>query len=430
MRVDLGAVLPTHTHLAIGEDDGDAIEFCLELEHHALPIAIDDVVLVGAGNSATTNSLRTQFNSIDGDGSGTITGAELKLALQKVSPNTTDGEVEELLKRADTDGNNEIDFIEFARSMGGGLTRKARLGRWNFALDVDWRQGDVEKVLEAGTFADVAVGSAGLAKADDSGAPSIAARLCSSERAEVRLKVRSRPLLPVDPSTRRGVETNYDMSDGTGEDSGDEVGSRGTAVGGNHARGGGSTGEGAASVEVPPPKYDPFEGQLTGRSLLCFKTTFPFRIWVGRFLTGSLRGSPCLARWSKLIVGQHITIDVRVDAEVIVVVKARIIAKHRETDTFDIFIPVETDRDEADATDASEDEFGATPVGDDSLRLHASELLELESGKTPPKEFKVRCSFLLFALFFCLLIYSFVCSIKGACLDDKASPSAVLLPSG
>ena len=79
--------------------------------------------------------------------------------------------------------------------------------------------------------------------------------------------------------------------------------------------------------------------------------------------------------------------------KVSVVVNARIIAKHIETDTFDIFIPAETRNDEADdAMDTSEDSFGATSVQEDALQMHASELLQLESGNTPPKEFKERAS--------------------------------------
>ena len=101
-------------------------------------------------------------------------------------------------------------------------------------------------MLEAGTFADVAVGRAGLAKPDTSEHLSIAGRLCSSDREEVHLKVRSRPLLPVDPSSRRGIETLYnDVGDGANEES---------SGGGNHAHGGDSSsaGKGATSAEATP----------------------------------------------------------------------------------------------------------------------------------------------------------------------------------
>ncbi|XP_010533815.1 PREDICTED: calcium-dependent protein kinase 19 [Tarenaya hassleriana] len=57
--------------------------------------------------------LKTMFENMDTDKSGTITYEELKIGLEKLGSRLTETEVKQLMDDADTDGNGTIDYIEF-----------------------------------------------------------------------------------------------------------------------------------------------------------------------------------------------------------------------------------------------------------------------------------------------------------------------------
>lgn len=58
--------------------------------------------------------LRNAFDLFDKDGSGYISSAELKLAMNNFDENLTDDEIEEMIREADIDGDGEISYEEFA----------------------------------------------------------------------------------------------------------------------------------------------------------------------------------------------------------------------------------------------------------------------------------------------------------------------------
>lgn len=53
------------------------------------------------------------FNEFDEDGSGSIEAAELKSVLDKCGVETTDTQVQEMIKEADRDGSGSLEFEEF-----------------------------------------------------------------------------------------------------------------------------------------------------------------------------------------------------------------------------------------------------------------------------------------------------------------------------
>ncbi|XP_057470102.1 calcium-dependent protein kinase 29-like [Actinidia eriantha] len=57
--------------------------------------------------------LKQTFNSMDTDGSGTITLEELKVGLHKLGSKLTESEIEALMEAADVDKSGTIDYIEF-----------------------------------------------------------------------------------------------------------------------------------------------------------------------------------------------------------------------------------------------------------------------------------------------------------------------------
>lgn len=280
--------------------------------------------------------------------------------MQVQSPETTDEEVEAIITQADEDGDGEIDFDEFCRTMETGVTKRARLGRWNLALKVDWRQGDVSQKSI----------SHSKSTAENAGKESKTTGCFMSE--PITLKVRTRTPLPAKSPLHATLEVEGLNDSNIMDDSYDSDPER--------------------PPPPPPPVFlDPYEGQLTGTSLFCCKATYVPRIWIGRFLTGSLRGCFCVARCFKIRVGQQIKVDVRVDAEQVDVVPARIITKHAESDTFDIFIPMNTNTAQLNDNDDDDDDWeDSSGSSDDTSRSPAAKLLEIETGNSPPAEFVER----------------------------------------
>jgi len=62
-------------------------------------------------------SLRQAFALFDKDDSGSIDASELKACLRAMGHYPTPMELEDLMRRMDTDGNGEIDFDEFVKAM-------------------------------------------------------------------------------------------------------------------------------------------------------------------------------------------------------------------------------------------------------------------------------------------------------------------------
>jgi len=61
--------------------------------------------------------LKNAFKTFDKDGDGFITAPELRLAMKQMGEIISEQEAKEMIKNADTDGNNKIDFNEFVAMM-------------------------------------------------------------------------------------------------------------------------------------------------------------------------------------------------------------------------------------------------------------------------------------------------------------------------
>lgn len=60
--------------------------------------------------------MRRKFNEIDIDKSGTLTRKEIKLLVRNAGFGLSDKEAAEWIKKADTNGDGEIDFNEFVQA--------------------------------------------------------------------------------------------------------------------------------------------------------------------------------------------------------------------------------------------------------------------------------------------------------------------------
>eukprot|EP00088_Acartia_fossae_P052211 TRINITY_DN5885_c0_g1_i1.p1 TRINITY_DN5885_c0_g1~~TRINITY_DN5885_c0_g1_i1.p1 ORF type:complete len:159 (-),score=58.83 TRINITY_DN5885_c0_g1_i1:558-1034(-) len=70
---------------------------------------------VDAEIEVTKEELEEAFKLLDLDGDGTITIEELRKLIEKIGGNMTEAEATALIKEADKDGNNVIDYVEFTK---------------------------------------------------------------------------------------------------------------------------------------------------------------------------------------------------------------------------------------------------------------------------------------------------------------------------
>ncbi len=70
--------------------------------------------------SGADDDLRQAFQDFDRDGDGRISLAELRRAMQALGEEVDAPGLDEMLHRADADGDGQVDYDEFARIMAGG----------------------------------------------------------------------------------------------------------------------------------------------------------------------------------------------------------------------------------------------------------------------------------------------------------------------
>jgi calmodulin len=61
--------------------------------------------------------LKEAFKIFDKDGNGFISAAELRHVMTNLGEKLTDEEVDQMIKEADTNGDGQVDYNEFARMM-------------------------------------------------------------------------------------------------------------------------------------------------------------------------------------------------------------------------------------------------------------------------------------------------------------------------
>jgi len=61
--------------------------------------------------------IKAMFQEIDEDGSGEITNEELKAALLKANPSLEDGDVDQMIKESDENGDGVVEYHEFSSFM-------------------------------------------------------------------------------------------------------------------------------------------------------------------------------------------------------------------------------------------------------------------------------------------------------------------------
>eukprot|EP01087_Luapelamoeba_hula_P016063 TRINITY_DN4900_c0_g1_i1.p1 TRINITY_DN4900_c0_g1~~TRINITY_DN4900_c0_g1_i1.p1 ORF type:complete len:168 (-),score=45.36 TRINITY_DN4900_c0_g1_i1:73-552(-) len=65
------------------------------------------------------DELREAFKVFDTDGNGFISPQELREVMLGLGEKLTDGEVDEMIKEADSNGDGQVDYAEFVKMMGG-----------------------------------------------------------------------------------------------------------------------------------------------------------------------------------------------------------------------------------------------------------------------------------------------------------------------
>ncbi|CAC5377257.1 CALM [Mytilus coruscus] len=69
------------------------------------------------GSGDDQEELREAFRVFDKDGNGFISAAELRHVMTNLGEKLTDGEVDEMIREADTDGDGQVNYSEFVKMM-------------------------------------------------------------------------------------------------------------------------------------------------------------------------------------------------------------------------------------------------------------------------------------------------------------------------
>ena len=83
-------------------------------------IDFPEFLTVMARKKKDTNSeeeIREAFRVFDKDGNGYISAPELRHVMTNLGEKLTDGEVEEMIREADIDGDGEVNYEEFVQMM-------------------------------------------------------------------------------------------------------------------------------------------------------------------------------------------------------------------------------------------------------------------------------------------------------------------------
>ena len=110
--------------------------------------------------SAAILSLKDAFRKFDGDGSGAIDTAELKLAMEHLGLALSEAELTEMMASADKDGNGEIDIEEFEgmmRATGEGAAVWGKIRRHCAAGNTDEEAAVAGRLSESAVLACVDV---------------------------------------------------------------------------------------------------------------------------------------------------------------------------------------------------------------------------------------------------------------------------------
>ncbi|CDF37480.1 Calmodulin [Chondrus crispus] len=68
-------------------------------------------------NTDKDAEIREAFNVFDKDGSGKISGDELRQIMKSLGEDLTEEEIQQMIREADTNGDGEIDYEEFVRML-------------------------------------------------------------------------------------------------------------------------------------------------------------------------------------------------------------------------------------------------------------------------------------------------------------------------
>lgn len=68
-------------------------------------------------SSRSENEMRDAFRVFDKDGNGFITAQELKQVMTSLGERLTDEEIDEMVREADVDGDNQVNYEEFVKLM-------------------------------------------------------------------------------------------------------------------------------------------------------------------------------------------------------------------------------------------------------------------------------------------------------------------------
>ena len=69
--------------------------------------------------SLSEKDIKEAFDAFDADGSGAITGDEIKKVCEQLGVDASGSEVNELISQADTDGDGKIQYDEFKKAIMG-----------------------------------------------------------------------------------------------------------------------------------------------------------------------------------------------------------------------------------------------------------------------------------------------------------------------